>query len=57
MDKAIWQTKFTRDYDRNGQEVEILEAKRYKAGMRYKVRFSDGYTIDNAYSSELDFGY
>ena len=55
--KATWNTKLERDYNRNGQEVEIIGTKRDNSGLRYKVRFSDGYTIDNAYSSELDFGY
>lgn len=55
--KAIFNTKFTSDEDRNGQEVEILSTIEDCTGKRYTIRFSDGYVIEHAYSTELDFGY
>ena len=55
---AIFETKLTSEYDRNGQKVEIL--KTYKGKdifcTRYLVRFPDGHEL-KVMATELDFGY
>lgn len=51
---ATFNTKFENDYKRNGQVVQILEMQKVGNEKRYKIKFSDGYIIDNVYENELE---
>lgn len=55
---AIFDSKMTSEYDRNGQKVEILKTYKGKDRFctRYLVRFPDGYEL-KVMAAELDFGY
>lgn len=51
MKKAIFKTKFAEDYDRNGQEVTILD---YVGNNMYSIQFNDGKRL-TVYDTELIF--
>ena len=57
--KAIFNTKFASDMNRNGEIVEILSFEKGKDiyNDRYKVKFNDGTIKDNIMSCELNFNY
>lgn len=51
MQKAIFNTKFAEDYDRNGQEVKVLD---YIGHDMYLIEFKDGKKT-KVYCTELTF--
>ena len=51
MKKAIFKTKFAEDYDRNGQEVKVLN---YVGHNMYLIEFKDGKQL-TVYDTELVF--
>lgn len=53
--KAIFNTKFDCDIDRNGQEVTITDVTDTRDGKRYTIKFADGHVIENVYDTELIF--
>lgn len=57
--KALFNTKFASDMNRNGEIVEILSFEKGKDiyNDRYKVKFDDGTIKDNIMSCELNFNY
>lgn len=57
--KALFNTKFASDMNRNGEIVEILSFEKGKDiyNDRYKVKFNDGTIKDNIMSCELNFNY
>ena len=57
--KALFNTKFASDMNRNGEIVEILSFEKGKDiyNDRYKVKFNDVTIKDNIMSCELNFNY
>ena len=53
--KAVFNTKFAEDYDRNGSTVTIIAESRIRDTLMYIVRFPDG-EERAVYSQELIFG-
>lgn len=57
--KAIFNTKFAKDFHHNGEIVEVIGLLEGKDiyNDRYVIRFKDGTINDNIYTHEIDFNY